>query len=106
MAWYDDMSDFGADFLDDVGEGLSSLLDDAGDGLGNLIDGATLKTKKEASTNSKTIQQPDAPVKDNHGNAVTGRVRHPQPADKTLWYIGGGLGVAVVFIGLIIALKN
>ena len=92
MSWYDDMSDFGSGLLDDVGEGL-----------GNLIDSSTQKTQKEASTNSGTVQQPDAPVKDNHGNAVTG---NPQPADKTLLYVGGSLGVAVVLIGLIIAFKN
>ena len=93
MSWYDDMSNFGSGVLDDVGEGL-----------GNLIDSSTQKTQKEASTNSGTVQQPDAPVKDNHGNAVTGTPL--QSTDKTLLYIGGGLGVAVVFIGLIIALKN
>jgi hypothetical protein len=92
MAWYDDMADFGSGLLDDVGEGM-----------GNLIQSSTLKTEKEATTNAATVQQPAAPVKDNHGNAVTG---NPQPADKTLLYVGGGLGVAVVLIGLIIALKN
>lgn len=92
MAWYDDMADFGSGLLDDVGEGM-----------GNLIDSSTRKTEKEATTNAATVQQPAAPVKDNHGNAVTG---NPQPADKTLLYVGGGLGVAVVLIGLVIALKN
>ena len=91
-SWYEDMADFGSGLLDDVGEGL-----------GNLIDNSTQKTTEEATTNSGTTQQPVTPVKDNHGNAVTG---NPQPADKTLLYIGGGLGAAVVFIGLIIALKN
>ncbi|MFT7682642.1 MAG: hypothetical protein ACI935_002119 [Moritella dasanensis] len=92
MAWYDDMADFGSGLLDDVGEGM-----------GNLIDNSTRKTAQEATTNSGTVQQPAAPVKDNHGNAVTG---NPQPMDKTLLYVGGGLGVAVVLIGLIIALKD
>jgi opacity protein-like surface antigen len=93
MAWYDDMAKFGSGLLDDVGEGT-----------GNLIQNATQKTEKEATTNAATVQQPDAPVKDNHGNAVTGT--QSQPVDKTLLYVGGGLGVAVVLIGLIIALKN
>jgi hypothetical protein len=92
MAWYDDMANFGSGLLDDVGEGM-----------GNLIQNSTQKTAKEATTNAATVQQPAAPVKDNHGNAVTG---NPQPMDKTLLYVGGGLGVAVVLIGLIIALKD
>ncbi len=92
MAWYDDMADFGSGLLDDVGEGL-----------GNLIDSSTQKTQEEATTNAGTVQQPATPVKDNHGNAVTGS---PQPVDNTLLYVGGGIGVAVVLIGLIIALKK
>lgn len=92
MSWLDDMGTFGSGLLDDVGEGM-----------GNLIQSSTQKTAKEATTNSGTVQQPAAPVKDNHGNAVTG---NPQPMDKTLLYVGGGLGVAVVLIGLIIALKD
>jgi len=92
MSFFDDISNFGSGLLDDVGEGV-----------GDLIKNSTQKTQKEASTNSGTVQQPAAPVKDNHGNAVTG---NPQPADKTLLYVGGGLGVAVVFIGLILAFKN
>ena len=92
MSWLDDMGKFGSGLLDDVGEGV-----------GNLIQNSTEKTEKEATTNSGTTQQPAAPVKDNHGNAVTG---NPQPADKTLLYVGGGLGVAVVLIGLVIALKK
>ncbi len=92
MAFWDDMAEFGSGLLDDVGEGM-----------GNLIDDATTTTEKEASTNSGTAQQPQQPVKDNHGNAVTGS---PLPADKTLWYVGGGLGVAIVLIGLVIAIKS
>lgn len=90
-------------FFDDIGNFGSGLLDDVGEGMGNLIQSSTQKTEKEATTNAGTVQQPAAPVKDNHGNAVTG---NPQPADKTLLYIGGGLGAAVVLIGLIMALKN
>ncbi|QUM91221.1 hypothetical protein HWV03_21870 [Moritella sp. 36] len=90
-------------FFDDISEFGSGLLDDVGEGMGNLIQSSTQKTTKEATTNSGTTQQPVTPVKDNHGNAVTG---NPQPADKTLLYVGGGLGVAVVFIGLILAFKK
>lgn len=90
-------------FWDDMGEFGSGLLDDVGEGMGNLIDSATSTTEKEASTNAGTTQQPQQPVKDNHGNAVTGS---PLSTDKTLWYVGGGLGVAIVLIGLVIAIKS
>ncbi|CAK3435293.1 conserved hypothetical protein [Vibrio crassostreae] len=90
MAFWDDLSEFGSGLLDDVGEGMGSLIDVA--------------TKDDSSKNAGTTQQPQQPVKDNHGNAVTGS---PQPqTDKTLLYVGGGLGVAVLLVGLIVAFKN
>ncbi|WP_417448422.1 hypothetical protein [Idiomarina abyssalis] len=91
MAFWDDLSEFGSGLLDDVGEGM-----------GNLIDVATTD---DSSKNAGTTQQPQQPVKDNHGNAVTGAPQ-PQSMDKTLLYVGGGLGVAVVLVGLIVALKK
>lgn len=94
-------------FFDDMGKFGSGLLDDVGEGMGNLIKTGTSTTKKqqEASTNPGVTQQPQVQVKDNHGNAVTGPSQ-PQPKDKTLLYLGGGLGVAVILIGLVIAIKS
>lgn len=96
MSFFDDMGKYGSGMLDSVGEGLGKLLDDD----------SKKKQKKEASANSGVTQQPQVPVKDNHGNAVTGTPQQPQPKDNTLLYIGGGLGVAVVLIGLVIAIKS
>ncbi|OEF91460.1 hypothetical protein [Vibrio splendidus] len=91
MAFWDDLTDFGSGLLDDVGEGM-----------GNLIDTAT---KDDSSKNAGTTQQPQQPVKDNHGNAVTGSPQ-PQTTDKTLLYVGGGLGVALLLTVLVIAVKK
>ncbi|MCC4774986.1 hypothetical protein AB4077_19280 [Vibrio cyclitrophicus] len=90
MAFWDDLTDFGSGLLDDVGEGM-----------GNLIDVAT---KDDSSKNAGTTQQPQQTVKDNHGNAVTGS--SVQSNDKTLFYVGGGIGAAVLLLGLIVVLKN
>ncbi|EGR4675176.1 hypothetical protein C4G56_RS22395 [Vibrio parahaemolyticus] len=91
MAFWDDLTEFGSGLLDDVGEGV-----------GNLIDTATTD---DSSKNAGTTQQPQQPVKDNHGNAVTGSPQ-PQTTDKTLLYVGGGLGVAVLLTVLVVALKK
>ncbi|CAK1886698.1 MULTISPECIES: hypothetical protein [Vibrio] len=91
MAFWDDLTEFGSGLLDDVGEGM-----------GNLIDTAT---KDDSSKNAGTTQQPQQPVKDNHGNAVTGSPL-PQTTDKTLLYVGGGLGVALLLTVLVIAVKK
>ncbi|MFS1931040.1 hypothetical protein BCU25_018840 [Vibrio cyclitrophicus] len=90
MAFWDDLTDFGSGLLDDVGEGM-----------GNLIDVAT---KDDSSKNAGTTQQPQQTVKDNHGNAVTGSSQ--QSNDKTLLYVGGGIGATVLLLGLIVVLKN
>jgi len=89
-------------FLDDLTEFGSGLLDDVGEGVGNLIES---ETKDDKSKNSGTVQQPQQPVKDNHGNAVTGSPQ-PQPTDKTLLYVGGGLGVALLLTVLVVAVKK
>ncbi|EGR2568033.1 TPA: hypothetical protein NGR75_004229 [Vibrio parahaemolyticus] len=91
MAFWDDLTEFGSGLLDDVGEGV-----------GNLIDTATTD---DSSKNAGTTQQPQQPVKDNHGNAVTGSPQ-PQTTDKTLLYVGGGLGVAVLLTVLVVVLKK
>ncbi|CAK1818685.1 conserved hypothetical protein [Vibrio crassostreae] len=93
MAFWDDLTQFGSGLLDDVGEGM-----------GNLIDTAT---KDDHSTNSGTTQQPQQPVKDNHGNAVTGLPQpQAQPIDKTLLYVGGGLGAALLLTVLVVAVTK
>lgn len=94
MGIFEGLTKFGVEALDHVGEGV-----------GNLIQNATKEKAKEATTNPGVTQQPATPAKDNHGNAVTGSDKI-KPADRTLLYIGGGMGVCVVFIGLIIALKK
>ncbi|MFH4589960.1 hypothetical protein [Vibrio alginolyticus] len=91
MAFWDDLTEFGSGLLDDVGEGVGSLIDTA--------------TTDDSSKNAGTTQQPQQPVKDNHGNAVTGSPQ-PQTTDKTLLYVGGGLGVAVLLTVLVVALKK
>lgn len=91
MAFWDDLTEFGSGLLDDVGEGV-----------GNLINTATTD---DSSKNAGTVQQPQQPVKDNHGNAVTGSPQ-PQPIDKTLLYVGGGLGVALLLTVLVVAVKK
>jgi len=93
LAFWDDLTEFGSGLLDDVGEGV-----------GNLIDS---ETKEDKSKNSGTVQQPQQPVKDNHGNAVTGSPRpQNQPIDKTLLYVGGGLGAALLITVLVVAMKK
>ncbi|MCG9608662.1 hypothetical protein L1D41_03075 [Vibrio harveyi] len=91
MAFWDDLTEFGSGLLDDVGEGV-----------GNLINTATTD---DSSKNAGTVQQPQQPVKDNHGNAVTGSPQ-AQPVDKTLLYVGGGLSVALLLTVLVVAMKK
>ena len=88
-------------FLDDLGEFGSGALDNVGEGFGTLVKNYTTE---DQTTNSGITQQPVPPVKDDHGNAVTGSLL--TAPDKTLLYVGGGLGVVLVLIGLVIALKS
>ena len=92
MSFWDDLTDFGSGLLDDVGEGT-----------GNLIKTATTS---DASKNAGTTQQPQQTVKDNHGNAVTGSPSYAGQTDKTLLYVGGGLGVALLLTVLVVAVKK
>lgn len=91
-------------FFDDLGNFGSGLLDTVGEGLDNVVQGAT-KTP-ERSANAATTQQPKTPVKDNHGNAVTGNPLPQQPQDKTLLYVGGGVGAAVLLLVIVLAVKD
>ncbi|MGF1888857.1 hypothetical protein L4D13_22345 [Photobacterium profundum] len=92
MSFFDDLSNFGSGMLDSVGEGFD-----------NLVDG---KTKKpDNSANAGTTQQPTTPVKDNNGNAVTGNYI-PRTDDKTLLYVGGGIGAVVLLLVVVLAVKS
>lgn len=94
MAFWDDLSEFGSGLLDDVGEGF-----------GNLIQSATTDDKTK---NPGVTQQPQQPVKDNYGNAVTAGTPqpHPQATDKTMLYVGGGVGALLLLTLLVVATKK
>ena len=87
-------------FFDDLGNFGSGMLDDVGEGIGNIIKTATTS---DHSKNAATTQQPQQPIKDNNGNAVTGS-RQLQGNDKTLLYVGGG--VAVLLTMLVVAVTR
>lgn len=89
-------------FFDDLGNFGSGMLDDVGEGIGNIINTATTS---DHSKNAATTQQPQQPIKDNNGNAVTGS-RKLQGNDKTLLYVGGGVGVALVLTMLVVAVTR
>lgn len=92
MAFWDDLTSFGSGLLDDVGEGVGDFIKKEAN-------------KDESSKNSGTTQQPQQPVKDNHGNAVTGSPK-PQATDKTLLYVGGGVGAVLLLTVLVLAVKK
>ncbi|NOI32323.1 hypothetical protein [Vibrio coralliilyticus] len=88
MSFLDDLSDFGSGLLDDVGEGF-----------GNLV---TTATTSDTSKNAGTVQQPQAPVKDNHGNAIT-RPQGGGMDNKTMFMVGGGVLCVIALLGIGIA---
>ncbi|ASA56409.1 MULTISPECIES: hypothetical protein [Vibrio] len=83
MAFLDDLSNFGSGLLDSVGEGFDNLVGAA--------------TSDNSSVNANTQPQATHQADDN-GNKVTPA---PQGNDKTLLYIGGGLG-ALLLIGIVV----
>ncbi|CAK2965037.1 hypothetical protein BCU33_009640 [Vibrio lentus] len=85
-------------FLEDLGNFGSGMLDDVGEGFGSIIKTATTS---DHSKNAATTQQPQQPIKDNNGNAVTGSHRS-QDNDKTLLYVGGGVGVALLLTVIVV----
>lgn len=89
MSFWDDLTEYGSGLLDDVGEGFNNLID----------------SDDDSSKNAGTTQQPQQPVKDNHGNAVTGSPQ-AMTTDNTLLYVGGGLGLAVLVTVLVVVLKK
>ncbi|WP_154124792.1 hypothetical protein [Grimontia hollisae] len=96
MSLWDDLGNFGSGMLDTVGEGF-----------GNLVDNWT--SPKDTTTNPGTVQQPQQPVKDNHGNAMTGQPTVTAPAsllDNKMVLIGGGALALVSVVGLILATRK
>ncbi len=90
MDFLDDLLNFGAGALDSVGEHANWLF-----GGGNT------------SSNPNATQQPQYPVVDNNGNAVTtpqGQVSGSN--DKTLWYVGGGLAFLLVLVLIVVLMKG
>ncbi|NAW66139.1 hypothetical protein [Photobacterium halotolerans] len=95
MSLWDDLGNFGSGMLDTVGEGVDNLVQHV--------------TKPADTThNAGTTQQPQQPVKDNHGNAVTGQPLPPATSgiDKKTLMIGGGILAAVSLLGLILAVRK
>ncbi|CAM3990957.1 hypothetical protein VA7868_04609 [Vibrio aerogenes CECT 7868] len=88
-------------FLDDLGNFGSGLLDSVGEGFDNLVDAATKPTQ---SVNSKTAPQTMQQADDN-GNAVTASQVQPN-TDKTLLYVGGGVGVCLILGIIVLAVKK
>lgn len=90
MDFLDDLLEFGAGALDSVGENAHWLF-----GSNNN------------SSNPNTTQQPNAPVIDNNGNAVTTPQGNlPVEKDNTLLYVGGGIAALLVVVLLVVLLKG
>ncbi|CDT56307.1 conserved hypothetical protein [Vibrio coralliirubri] len=79
-SFFDDLLEFGAGALDSVGENADWLF-----------------PTNDQSTNPDKTQQPNHPQVDNKGNTVTTPQAQPQK-DKTMLYVGGGVGVLLVLI--------
>ncbi|AIW16287.1 hypothetical protein VITU102760_12205 [Vibrio tubiashii] len=89
MSLWDDLGNFGSGMLDSVGEGFDNLV-------------KTATTQEQQTVNPGTTSQLDKQA-DNHGNKVTPL---PQPTeDKTLLYVGLGVGT-VLSVGLLIVLAK
>ncbi len=90
MSFFDDLLEFGGGALDSVGENADWLFGEDGN-----------------SSNPNTTQQPNAPVVDNNGNAVTTPQGDlPAAKDNTLLYVGGGLAALLVVVILVVLLKG
>ena len=89
MSFFDDLLEFGGGALDSVGENADWLFGD-----------------DDNSSNPSTIQQPNAPVVDNNGNAVTTPQGSLVAKDNTLLYIGGGIAALLVLVLLVTMLKG
>lgn len=89
-SFLDDLLDFGAGALDSVGEHANWLF-----------------PTPDQSSNPNVTQQPNHPRVDDAGNVVTRPIGGTAPAkDPTLMYIGGGLGLLVVILIVVVALKK
>ncbi|PTO84115.1 hypothetical protein [Vibrio splendidus] len=89
MSFFDDLLEFGGGALDSVGENADWLFGEDGN-----------------SSNPNTTQQPNAPVVDNNGNAVTTPQGSLVAKDNTLLYIGGGIAALLVLVLLVVMLKG
>ncbi len=85
----------GNDWFSNIGDGLMSF----GNAWGQV---QLAQELAEINTTTSTIQgsvpppvQPQTPMPNST----------PQGSDKTLWYVGGGVAVAVLVLGLVLALK-
>lgn len=96
MSLWDDLGNFGSGMLDTVGEGFD-----------NLVDNWT--SPKDTTANAGTVQQPQQPVKDNHGNAVTGQpvvTSQPSLLDNNMVLIGIGALSLLSVVGLVLAVRK
>ncbi|CDT46020.1 hypothetical protein OW495_20415 [Vibrio sp. 14N.309.X.WAT.E.F5] len=87
-SFFDDLLEFGSGALDSVGENASWLF-----------------PSNDQSTNPDKTQQPNHPVVDDRGNAVTTPLGQRQ-ADQTLLYVGGGIGLVVVLLLGVLAFRK
>lgn len=104
MSWWDDVTGGAGSLWDDVvnlGEGALEIAGENADAI--FGDGS------DSSSNPGSTQQPNAPIVDNNGNAVTtpqGDGYLPVTADNTLLYVGGGALVLVLILVLVLAVKK
>lgn len=87
MSFFDDLSDFGSSALDSISEGFDNLVSAA--------------TTADSSVNAKTQKQATYQA-DNNGNKVT----PIEGSNKTLLYMGGGLGVLMLVGIVVLAVKK
>jgi len=85
FTFLDDLLEFGSGALEAIGEQSDWLL-----GSGNN------------SANPTAFQQPEHPVVDNNGNAVTTPQGNVPAANNTLWlYMGGGFALLLLVLILV-----
>ncbi|MBE8577947.1 hypothetical protein [Vibrio sp. OPT18] len=93
-SFFDDLLDFGAGALDSVEENLGGI-------IGSFIPPST-------SSNPSATQQPNQGVVDNNGNSVTvpqgGMVQGM--SNQTLMTIGGVIGLIVLILLVVLAMKK
>ncbi|EJG0226879.1 hypothetical protein DBT82_RS20745 [Vibrio parahaemolyticus] len=73
-----------------------SVLEDVGESYGTALKNHT------TSSNPSTVQQPNTPIVDNNGNAVTGRALPQGVNNSPLLLIGGGVLVLIIIVILLV----